>query len=221
MLWSLIKILIFLTFVATIALGAITLMESSGGVIIEYAGFELSFGPLQAAILGLLLTLTLWVLIKVFGLTVAVFRFLNGDETAISRYIDRNRERRGFEALSAGLMAIASGDGSEAMAKARRADKLLKRPNLTNLVIAQAAVVSGDSKTARTTYKKLLQDPKTRFVGVHGLLKQTLISEDMETALKLAERAFALKPKHEETQDVWINSIPCCIYIFIFFGHKF
>ncbi|MDT2018946.1 MAG: heme biosynthesis HemY N-terminal domain-containing protein, partial [Planktomarina sp.] len=202
MLWSLIKILIFLTFVSTIALGAITLMESSGGVIIEYAGFELSFGPLQAAILGLLLMLTLWVLIKVFGLIVAVFRFLNGDETAISRYIDRNRERRGFEALSAGLMAIASGDGSEAMAKARRADKLLKRPNLTNLVIAQAAVVSGDSKTARTTYKKLLQDPKTRFVGVHGLLKQTLISEDMETALKLAERAFALKPKHEETQDV-------------------
>ena len=44
--------------------------------------------------------LTLWVLIKVFGLIVAVFRFLNGDETAISRYIDRNRERRGFEALS-------------------------------------------------------------------------------------------------------------------------
>ena len=87
MLWSLIKILIFLTFVSTIALGAITLMESSGGVIIEYAGFELSFGPLQAAILGLLLMLTLWVLIKVFGLIVAVFRFLNGDETAISRYI--------------------------------------------------------------------------------------------------------------------------------------
>ena len=205
MLWSLIKILIFLTFVATIALGAVILMESSGGVIIEYAGFELSFGPLQAAILGLLLMLTLWVLIKVFGLIVAVFRFLNGDETAISRYIDRNRERRGFEALSAGLMAIASGDGSEAMAKARRADKLLRRPNLTNLVIAQAAVASGDSRTARITYKKLLQDPKTRFVGVHGLLKQTLISEDMETALKLAERAFALKPKHEETQDVLLK----------------
>ena len=181
------------------------LLESKGGVTIEYAGFELSFGALQAAILGILFTVVLWVFLKVFGLIVAVFRFLNGDETALSRYLFRNRERRGFEALSSGLMALASGDGAEAMTKAKKADKLLGKPELTNLVIAQAAVASGDKETARATYKKLLENPKTRFVGVHGLLKQTLQSGDMETALKLAERAFALKPKHVETQDVLLK----------------
>ena len=205
MLWSLIKILFFLTAVIVITLGAVWLLESKGGVTIEYAGFELSFGALQAAILGILFTVVLWVFLKVFGLIFAVFRFLNGDETALSRYLFRNRERRGFEALSSGLMALASGDGAEAMTKAKKADKLLGKPELTNLVIAQAAVASGDKETARATYKKLLENPKTRFVGVHGLLKQTLQSGDMETALKLAERAFALKPKHVETQDVLLK----------------
>ncbi len=205
MLWSLIKILFFLMAVIVITLGAVWLLESKGGVTIEYAGFELSFGALQAVILGILFTVVLWVFLKVFGLIIAVFRFLNGDETALSRYLFRNRERRGFEALSSGLMALASGDGAEAMTKARKADKLLGKPELTNLVIAQAAVALGDKETARATYKKLLENPKTRFVGVHGLLKQTLQSGDMETALKLAERAFALKPKHVETQDVLLK----------------
>ena len=35
-------------------------------------------------------------------------KFINGDETAISRYFDRNRERKGYQALSEGLMALAS-----------------------------------------------------------------------------------------------------------------
>ena len=55
MLWSLIKILFFLTAVIVITLGAVWLLESKGGVTIEYAGFELSFGALQAAILGIYL----------------------------------------------------------------------------------------------------------------------------------------------------------------------
>ena len=67
MLWSLIKILFFLMAVAVITLGTVWLMESKGGVIIEYAGFELSFGALQAAILGILFTVALWIFLKVSG----------------------------------------------------------------------------------------------------------------------------------------------------------
>jgi HemY protein len=136
---------------------------------------------------------------------IALLRFINGDETALSRYFDRNRERRGFEALSDGLMALASGEGRDAMAKAKKADRLLNRPDLTNLIVAQAAVANGDRQTAKTTYKKLLKDPKTRFVGTYGLLQQHLQDGDTELALKLAEHAFALKPKHGETQDVLLK----------------
>ena len=205
MLWSLIKILSFVAMVMLISFGAGRLMEAQGGVMIQYAGLELSFGALQAALLVLGLLVSFWLVLKLLGLVVALLRFINGDETALSRYFDRNRERRGFEALSDGLMALASGDGRDAMAKARKADRLLNRPDLTNLIMAQAAVANGDRQTAKATYKKLLMDPKTRFVGTYGLLQQHLQDGDTEVALKLAEHAFALKPRHGETQDVLLK----------------
>ena len=205
MLWSLIKILSFVAMVMLVSFAAGRLMEAQGGVTIQYAGFELSFGALQAALLVLGLLVVFWLVLKLLGLVVALLRFINGDETALSRYFDRNRERRGFEALSDGLMALASGDGRDAMAKAKKADRLLNRPDLTNLIVAQAAVANGDRQTAKATYKKLLKDPKTRFVGTYGLLQQHLQDGDTEVALKLAEHAFALKPRHGETQDVLLK----------------
>ena len=205
MLWSLIKILSFVAMVMLISFGAGRLMEAKGGVTIQYSGLELSFGALQAAILVLGLLISLWLLLKLLGLVIALLRFINGDETALSRYFNRNRERRGFEALSDGLMALASGEGRDAMAKAKKADRLLNRPDLTNLIVAQAAVANGDRQIAKATYKKLLKDPKTRFVGTYGLLQQHLQDGDTELALKLAEHAFALKPKHGETQDALLK----------------
>ena len=205
MLWSLIKILSFVAMVMLVSFGAGQLMEAKGGVTIQYSGFELSFGALQAALLVLGLLISLWLVLKLLGLVIALLRFINGDETALSRYFYRNRERRGFEALSDGLMALASGEGRDAMAKAKKADRLLNRPDLTNLIVAQAAVANGDRQTAKATYKKLLKDPKTRFVGTYGLLQQHLQDGDTELALKLAEHAFALKPKHGETQDALLK----------------
>ena len=131
------------------------------------------------------------------GVRNSVVRFLNGDETAVSRYFDRNRERKGFEALADGLMALASGEGRTAMAKAARAEKYLNRPELTNLITAQAAEFAGDGRKAQEVYKQLLTDERTRFVGVRGIMKHKLAEGDTSTALKLAEKAFALKPRHE------------------------
>ena len=205
MLWSLIKILSFVALVTITTFGAEMLLEAQGGVIIEYSGFELSFAPLQAVILVLVLIVIFWILTKVIGVLFALLRFINGDETALSRYFDRNRERRGFEALSGGLIALASGNGKDAMVKAKKADRLLNRPDLTNLVVAQAAVAGGDEATAKETFKKLLKDPKTRFVGVYGLLQQNLQAGETGIALKLAEHAFALKPKHIDTQDALLK----------------
>ena len=205
MLWSLTKILVFMAALTATTFGASFLMEAQGGVMIEFDGIELNLKPLQATLLLVSLLVSVWFLLKVMSLLIAVAHFVNGDETALSRYFDRNRERRGFEALSSGLMALARGDGREAMVGARKAGRLLNRPDLTNLVLAQAAVASGDKKIAIATYKILLQDPKTRFVGIHGLLKQKLQEEDFEMALNLATRGFALKPKHLETQDALLK----------------
>ena len=205
MLWSLIKILAFVAAITALTYGGTLLMEVEGGATIDVAGQEFTLSPLEMVFAFGALVLAVWLGLKLLALLVATFKFLNGDETAISRYFDRNRERKGFEALSEGMMALASGEGHLALTKAARAEKYLQQPQLTNLLTAQAAEMTGDRKKAEETYKKLLADNKTRFVGVRGIMKQKLSEGNTELALELAKKAFALKPKHEETQDVLLR----------------
>jgi HemY protein len=205
MLWSLIKFILFIGIVAGLSLGAMHLIDTGAGVRIAIANMEFTFGPLQAVIAAIILLLLVWLVLRIAGLLVAVLRFLNGDETAISRWFDRNRERKGYEALADGLMALASGEARVAMSKAAKAERYLKRPELTNLITAQAAEMAGDRKKAEEVYKRLLADDRTRFVGVRGIMKQKIAEGDTAMALKLAEKAFALKPRHEETQDVLLR----------------
>lgn len=205
LLLSVIKIVLFVAVIALATLGAGFLLESEGGIQVTVAGTEFTLGPLQSVIALVLFVVAVWLAFKLLGLLIATLRFLNGDETAISRYFDRNRERKGLDALSEGMIALASGDGREALAKAQRADKYLRQPRLTNVLTAQAAEMTGDEKKAAQVYRALLQDDATRFVGVRGIMKQKLAAGDTETALKLAEKAFALKPRHEEVQDTLLK----------------
>ncbi|MCP5039197.1 MAG: heme biosynthesis protein HemY [Rhodobacteraceae bacterium] len=205
MLWSLFKIVLFVVAIALLTLGAGVLMETDGGLSIVVGATEYNLDPLQAIIALVTLVAAIWVAMKVINLLVAVFRFLNGDETAISRYFDRSRERKGFEALADGMMALASGEGRLAASKAVKAEKYLARPELTNLISAQAAEMNGDKQMAGEMYKRLLADDRTRFVGVRGIMQQKLAEGDTDTAMKLAEKAFALKPRHVATQDTLLG----------------
>ncbi len=205
MLWSMLKILVFVAIIALLALGAGFLMETSGGVQVTVAGTEYTLGPLQSVIALAVLVIGVWVFLKLLSLLIATLRFLNGDETALSRYFDKGRERKGYQALADGLMALASGEGRLAMAKATRAERYLQKPELTDLLTAQAAEMTGDTRKAAESYKRLVANQSTRFVGVRGIMKQKLSQGDTETARKLAEKALELKPKHEEVQDTLLK----------------
>jgi HemY protein len=205
MFWSLLKIFLFVVLVGAAAWGAGMLLEAEGGVRVSVADTEFTLGPLVSVVALIVLVLAVWLTLKIVGLIVAFIRFLNGDETAITRYFARNRERRGYDALAEGMMALASGDGRLALTKASKAERFLKRPDLTTLLTAQAAEMSGDKSRAETAYRRLLQDDRTRFVGVRGIMHQKLNEGDTETALRLAEKAFAIKPKHEDTQDTLLT----------------
>ena len=199
MLWSVIKIILFVALIAVITYGAGLVMDTGGSITMQFAGQEVAITPIQGIIALVALVFALWLAQWVFGILVATFKFFNGDETAITRYFGRNKEERGYKALAEGMVALAAGEGKEASDKAATAERLLKRPQLTNLISAQAAEASGDTRRALKYYKRLLQDDQTRFVGVQGLMKQKLTEGDTDTALALAEKAFALRPTHDET----------------------
>ncbi len=205
MVWSLVKVLVFVALIAALTIGAAALVHSGSALTLVFQGYEIRLGPLQALIAGLLLVGLVWLALRLLGLAVASLRFLLGDETALSRRFVRNRERKGYDALADGLMALASGEARTALNKIGRAERFLQRPHLTNLLAAQAAEMAGDTSRATEAYKRLLTDDRTRFVGIRGILKQKLAEGDKTTALKLAEKAHALKPRHEEMQDTLLQ----------------
>ncbi len=205
MLWSLIKILAFVAFVIAATFGVTMLMDMQGGAQITFGGSEITLSVLQIAIGFLLLIVAVAIGLWVLKFLFAVLRFINGDDTAISRYFNKNRQRKGYDALSESMIALASGDAKVAMTQASKANRLLARPELTNVLTAQAAELAGDKAKAEETYKALLTDERTRFVGVRGLMQQKLAAGDTETALQLAKKAFEIKPRHIETQDVLLR----------------
>ncbi|QMU59299.1 MAG: heme biosynthesis protein HemY [Boseongicola sp.] len=205
MLWSLSRIILFVALVGAAAWGAGYLLEAEGGVRISVADTEFTLDALVSVLALIALLIGLWIALKLTGFVVAFLRFLNGDETAITRYFARNRERRGYDTLAEGMMALASGDGRTALNKAEKAERFLQRPDLTTLLTAQAAEMSGDRARAEVAYRRLLKDDRTRFVGVRGIMLQKLNEGDTDMALKLAGKAFALKPRSEETQDILLK----------------
>ncbi|WEJ79765.1 tetratricopeptide repeat protein [Paracoccus versutus] len=205
MLLSALKILIFFAIVLVLTLGAMQLSETGQGLSMVYGGTEYTLGPVQLVIAALVVVLLGWITVRLLGLLLAFMRFLLGDETAINRYFARSRERKGYDALSEGMLAVASGEGRLAQDKAAKAAKLLDKPHVTDLLAAQAAEVAGDRRKAAEVYRRLLSDERTRFVGIRGLMRQKLDEGDTATALKLAEKAYALKPKHTELQDTLLQ----------------
>ena len=144
--------------------------------------------------------------VGVLGLAVAAFalaaaalyrlwRGAVGTPRFISRWRREGRRRRGYMALTQGLVAVAAGDADAARRQARRADHLLGDPPLTMLLSAQVAQLSGDEDTAKAQFAAMLERPETAFLGLRGLLLQALRAGDQAQALDLARRAQALRPK--------------------------
>lgn len=205
MFWTLLKLLVFVVVVIGLAYGAGALMDSGQTIGLRVLDMEFTLGPIQAIIALAAFLVALWLVLKGLGLSIAVLRFMNGDETALRRFFTRNREKRGLDALLAAMLAQSAGDAKLAIAKAEKAHKLLNRPLMTNLLIAQSAEMKGNNAMAITHYKGLLDDPRSRFAGIQGLIRAELALGDTAKARALAAKALDMQPAHEETQNTLLK----------------
>ena len=202
MVWLILRVLLFALLLAAVAVGGAFLVDSPGEVAIRWRGVDypplthLEFIAVIAAVM--LIVYLLW---KLFRLAVTTVRFMMGDETALSRQRNRARERRGLDALSSGMIALAEGELETADANARKAAKLLAGNEMVLLLSAQIAEARGDADAAREQYRALAQDPRTAAVGVKGLLAQAVRKGELDKAMKLAEHALTLRPKDRSVQQ--------------------
>jgi len=180
---------IFLFALITLAVvAAVTLADYPGRVSVDWQGWRID---LSVGVLVLLVDLIVVV-------AVVVSRFWGAIRRVPGRFLDMRRtgrRDRGYKALTQGMGAVAAGDVGEARRWARKADALLDDPPLTMLLSAQAAQLGGEEAAARRYFEAMLDHPDTAFLGVRGLLMQSLKTGDTVEALRLAERAYKLRPE--------------------------
>ena len=114
---------------------------------------------------------------------------------AIGAWFNARRIRRGNDSLSHGLLAVAAGDIHEARRNADRARGILGTHPLALLLQSQAAMLDGDGKAQRHTYRAMLHHETTEFLGLRGLFLLAAREDEPEQALQFAERAHNLRPR--------------------------
>ena len=183
-----IRALWFFILLAGFSYLAARLADNPGAVSMDWLGYHVETTA------GLLVT----GLVIVALLLATVFRIWSYFRRAPKRVVRARREwrrRRGYKALTQGMVAVAAGDAQEARRQARKADNLLAEPPLTMLLSAQAAQLSGDDEAAGKFFEAMAEKPETEYLGLSGMLNQRLQDGDTEAAMELAEKASDLKPK--------------------------
>src|SRR5262249_33972032 len=105
-----------------------------------------------------------------------------------------NRRRKAYRALTQGMVAVAAGDPREARRQAKLAGTLLDGPPLTPPPPAPAAQLDGDERAAEKYFRAMLDRPETAFLGLRGLLMQSLKAGNNSESLKLARQAATERP---------------------------
>jgi HemY protein len=183
----LIRVFAFLIPLAILVAGSVWLADRPGAVSIDWMGWRLET---SVPVLLVVLAAAAVVLIVLFRLVVEII-------SLPGRTLYRLRQRRqrlGYQALTDGLAAAASGESRKAKKLAKRAERLLADPALTAFLAAQSAQLAGDETRARTSYEAMLARPETLALGLRGLLRQAIERRDTVAAVELAGRARMASP---------------------------
>jgi HemY protein len=186
-----IKALWYITLLALLSITATLVADNPGVVSLEWLGYRVNTN------IGVLLTAIL-VAACLLSIIFRVWFFIKNSPNRFSRERQKWRQKRGYKALTQGMVAVAAGDAQEARRQARKAEYLLAEPPLTMLLSAQAAQLSGDKKAASEFFVKMSERKDTKYLGIHGMLNQAIQEGDKDGALKLAKRANNLNPKTDK-----------------------
>ena len=182
------RVLLFCVKLALLVGAAVWLANRPGEVSIQWFGYRLD------TTVGILL-LAAVLLAGVAALIYRVWSFITHAPREIGRGVQAGRRKRGYKALTQGMVAVAAGEVEEASRWARKAGGLLDDPPLTMLLSAQAAQLSGDEAAAKRYFTAMLEDPETRFLGLRGLLTQALREGDDAAALDYVRQAHGIRPR--------------------------
>ena len=164
------------------------LADQPGDLKLRWLGYELETSLMAAVIMLAGLTLVIWI-------TWSLLMWLLDRPGAFGGWFKSRRQRKGKQALSSGLIAVASGDSEAAQAHARTAAAIIGDDPMVKLLDAQASQMRGDNVRVRQLFEEMAEKPETRLLGLRGLHTDAVRQSDMTRARALAEEAVRINPK--------------------------
>jgi HemY protein len=177
-----IRVVIFLIAIAVMALGAAWLADRPGEVAISWLGWRIETSVA-------LLAIAVAVVAALTVLAWSILRSILRSPAVLRERLRLRRARRGYLALSQGLIAVGSGDARAARRFADEAARIAPGEALTLLLGAQSAQLSGDRAGAERTFKAMALRHDTRLFGLHGLFIEAQRRRDQPAARLIAEEA--------------------------------
>ncbi|HET6469386.1 MAG TPA: heme biosynthesis HemY N-terminal domain-containing protein [Geminicoccaceae bacterium] len=181
------RLILFLLVAVAAALFAVWLAEQPGEMVVVWGRQEVRTS-LAVMVAGL---------VALAALAVLLFELLRWTGSVPRRLGERrrrSRERRGLDALSNGLIAVAAGDVGRARYLTRQAERLLPQEPAVLLLAAQTAQLEGHDDAAHRRFRAMLRRPETELLGLRGLLAGAAKGREHEQALELARRAHRRSP---------------------------
>jgi HemY protein len=158
-----------------------------GSITMTIAGTTLEASTPVALTLVALLFVVLYLIIRLFAWVVRLPRLLRRSRQ------ERNRVR-GDAAISRALVALAANDAGGARREAERSRRLLGDTPLTLLLAANAGQQAGRDGEAQQIFQLLAERKDGKLLGLRGLLRQAIDTQDWDTASALARQAETAHP---------------------------
>jgi HemY protein len=177
-----IRVVAFLVVASLLALGVVWLADRPGQVAITWLGYRADTSVMVGA--GAIVAVAV---LAVIAWSLA--RFMLRSPKLFSLALRERKRRKGYEAISRGLIAIGAGDARAAQRFAANAEKSQPGEPLALLLRAQTAQLTGDRAEAEDAFRTMAGRADTRLLGLRGLYVEAQRRNDPVAARLFAEQA--------------------------------
>jgi HemY protein len=203
------RIISFLALLALASFGLSWLLDRPGEITIHWLDHRVHTSVLVAlaflCVAAIALTV-LWNVFRLFFRAPLIFSSVRG----------ARRRRRGFDALTRGMVAAGAGDTRTARKAAAEVSRHLPREPLGLLLHAQVAQLANDRKAAEAAFTEMARRDETKLLGLRGLHIEANRRGDHEAAHHFAKEAHRLAAlpwagqavvSHQAAQSDWAAAL--------------
>ena len=197
-----IRVVAFLVLAGLAAAGAVWLADRPGEIAITWMGYRIDTSmmvALGALVLIVVAAMILW----------SALRLLLRSPRIAATAMRERRERKGYEAISRGLIAIGAGDTRAALRYAGDAERKAPDEPLALLLRAQTAQLSGDRAAADAAFRAMAERDDMQLLGLRGLFIEAQRRADFGAALDLPSRRRRCRRwPRGPTRRCWSSAAP-------------